>query len=100
MKYYLFNTNSEDREGYSIYYTTLVVAQNKKEAIEQFVLCNPYATAEDFENDRYTIFQCEAIVDYKYVERDEYEAESKVNLAKLKERVDEMIREAILRKSQ
>ena len=38
-------------------------------------------------------------VDYKYVERDEYEAESKVTAAKLKERVDEMIREAILRKS-
>lgn len=78
MKYYLINRNLEDSEGYSIYYTTLVVAENREEAIKQFLLHYPYAShysLENFEED-WSIYQCNTIVDGKYVRDREWETET------------------------
>ena len=81
MKYYLININTENIEGYSIYDTTLVVAEDREKAIEQFLSYGKFAgftqvdLSENFEYN-FRIFQCETIVDGKRVTSKEWEAEA------------------------
>ena len=81
MKYYLININTENIEGYSIYDTTLVVAEDREKAIEQFLSYGKFAgftqvdLSENFEYN-FRIFQCETIIDGKCVTSKEWEAEA------------------------
>jgi surface polysaccharide O-acyltransferase-like enzyme len=76
MKYYLINRNSKESKALSIYYTTLVVAENREEAIKQFLLHYPYASHYSFFEENWSIYQCDTIVDGKYVTDREWKTET------------------------